>query len=35
MATHDFVTHGVPRIEYLRVKNFRALCNLELKGIEP
>ena len=26
---------GVPRIEYLRVQNYRALRNLELRGIEP
>ena len=25
----------IPRIEYLRVKNYRALCDLELKGIKP
>ncbi|NJO40287.1 MAG: AAA family ATPase [Cyanobacteria bacterium CRU_2_1] len=27
--------HSVPRIEYLRVQNYRALKNLELKGITP
>ncbi|WP_051328463.1 AAA family ATPase [Desulfatirhabdium butyrativorans] len=27
--------HGVPRIEYLRVINYRALCDLELKEITP
>ncbi|MGB8702237.1 MAG: AAA family ATPase, partial [Thermosynechococcaceae cyanobacterium] len=26
---------SVPRIEYLRVRNYRALHNLELKGITP
>ncbi len=26
---------SIPRIEYLRVKNYRALCDLELKGITP
>src|SRR5512147_2017949 len=26
---------SVPRIEYLRVKNYRALHDLELKGITP
>jgi predicted ATPase len=26
---------SVPRIEYLRVRNYRALSNLELKGITP
>jgi predicted ATPase len=29
------VTHSVPRIEYLRVKNYQALCDLELKEISP
>lgn len=28
-------THSVPRIEYLRVKNYRALHDLELKGLTP
>lgn len=28
-------TQSVPRIEYLRVKNYRALHDLELKGITP
>ncbi len=27
--------HSVPRIEYLRVKNYRALHDLELKDITP
>jgi predicted ATPase len=27
--------HSVPRIEYLRVQNYRALRDLELKGITP
>jgi len=26
---------SIPRIEYLRVKNYRALCDLELKGLTP
>ena len=26
---------GVPRIEYLRVRNYRALHDLELKGLSP
>ncbi|MEC4812883.1 MAG: AAA family ATPase [Scytonema sp. PMC 1069.18] len=26
---------SIPRIEYLRVKNYRALHDLELKGITP
>jgi predicted ATPase len=25
----------VPRIEYLRVQNYRALCDIELKGLKP
>lgn len=29
------VRHSVPRIEYLRVKNYRALHDLELKDITP
>jgi predicted ATPase len=28
-------TRTVPRIEYLHVKNFRALCNIELKELRP
>jgi predicted ATPase len=35
MKTKDPVTHDVPRIEYLRVKNYRALCDLELKEMTP
>lgn len=35
MTTKDPVTHNVPRIEYLRVKNYRALCDLELKEMTP
>ena len=27
--------HTVPRIEYLRVQNYRALCDLELKDLTP
>ncbi|TRZ77052.1 MAG: ATPase [Deltaproteobacteria bacterium] len=35
MTTKDPVSHSVPRIEYLRVKNYRALCDLELKEMTP
>lgn len=31
----DLTEQGVPRIEYLRVVNYRALRELELKGITP
>jgi predicted ATPase len=31
----DLIIKSVPRIEYLRVQNFRALQNLELKNIKP
>jgi len=34
-AIKDRETHGVPRIEHLRVKNYRALHDLELKDIQP
>ena len=29
------VKQHIPRIEYLRVKNYRALKDLEMKGIKP
>ena len=29
------ISRNIPRIEYLRVKNFRALSDLELKAIKP
>ena len=29
------ISQSIPRSEYLRVKNYRALCDLELKGITP
>jgi predicted ATPase len=35
MTHRDAVTEAVPRIEYLGVKNYRALKNLELKGLTP
>src|SRR4030043_761412 len=35
MINQEFSRQSVPRIEYLRVKNYRALHNLELKGITP
>ena len=35
MVHQDAVTETVPRIEYLGVKNYRALKNLELKGLTP
>lgn len=35
MIHQDAVTEAVPRIEYLGVKNYRALKNLELKGLTP
>ncbi|MBE9128125.1 MULTISPECIES: AAA family ATPase [unclassified Coleofasciculus] len=35
MVREDHSRHIVPRIEYLRVKNYRALQDLELKNITP
>jgi predicted ATPase len=35
MIQQDAVTEAVPRIEYLGVENYRALKNLELKGLTP
>lgn len=35
MAITKLSEHSVPRIEYLRVKNYRALRDLELKNITP
>jgi predicted ATPase len=35
MTLQEHSRQSVPRIEYLRVKNYRALHNLELKGITP
>lgn len=35
MITEERSKKSVPRVEYLRVKNYRALHNLELKGITP
>jgi predicted ATPase len=35
MAITNLSEHSVPRIEYLRVKNYRALRDLELKNITP
>lgn len=36
MATNLVQSYeSVPRIEYLRVANYRALCNLELKSLTP
>ncbi|MFZ5453250.1 MAG: AAA family ATPase [Thermodesulfobacteriota bacterium] len=35
MATQKYQKKSVPRIEYLRVKNYRALHDLELKNITP
>lgn len=35
MTLQERSRQSVPRIEYLRVKNYRALHNLELKGITP
>jgi predicted ATPase len=35
MAITKLPEHSVPRIEYLRVKNYRALRDLELKNITP
>ncbi len=35
MKIKPIAIHGIPRIEYLRVKNYRALCDLELKVITP
>ena len=34
-STQKPSVRNVPRIEYLRVKNFRALRDLELKNIKP
>lgn len=34
-TTQKPLVRNVPRIEYLRVKNFRALRDLELKNIKP
>jgi predicted ATPase len=34
-TTQNTLLRNVPRIEYLRVKNFRALKDLELKNIKP
>ncbi|MDD4448877.1 MAG: AAA family ATPase [Methanothrix sp.] len=35
MTEGDRVKQSVPRIEYLKIKNYRALHNLELRGITP
>ncbi|MHC4789683.1 MAG: AAA family ATPase, partial [Planctomycetota bacterium] len=35
MTSQSSVTHSVPRIERLRVKNYRALHDLDLKGLSP
>ena len=35
MAMNNPTQYSVHRIEYLRVKNYRALCDLELKEITP
>ena len=35
MINQESNRQSVPRIEYLRVKNYRALHDLELKGITP
>ncbi len=35
MTKENNVRVHVPRIEYLRVQNYRALKNLELKDIKP
>src|SRR5437773_8775902 len=35
MARRTTIENGVPRIEYLRVRNYRALKDLELKNITP
>jgi predicted ATPase len=35
MARINVIKHAVPRIEYLRVKNYRALQDLELKDLKP
>lgn len=35
MKTEKSTTQSIPRIEYLRVKNYRALHDLELKGLTP
>lgn len=35
MTEGDRARHSVPRIEYLKIKNYRALRNLELRGITP
>ncbi len=35
MAKTNTINHPVPRIEYLRVKNYRALQDLELKDLKP
>ncbi len=35
MPNQPKTIQGVPRIEYLRVRNYRALCDLELQEITP
>ncbi|MDM7940886.1 MAG: AAA family ATPase [Methanothrix sp.] len=35
MTEGDSANQSVPRIEYLKIKNYRALRNLELRGITP
>jgi predicted ATPase len=35
MPTQSRIAPPIPRIEYLRVKNYRALHDLELKGVTP
>ncbi|MCK9441563.1 MAG: AAA family ATPase [Methanothrix sp.] len=35
MTEGDRARQSVPRIEYLKIKNYRALRNLELRGITP
>jgi predicted ATPase len=35
MTDHNQSWLAVPRIEYLRVRNYRALCDLELKELNP
>lgn len=35
MTEGDRARQSVPRIEYLKIKNYRALHNLELRGITP
>lgn len=35
MTEENRTRHSVPRIEYLKIKNYRALRNLELRGITP